>query len=308
MGEYGEPQSRNETILQNMLGEDYPMLEPQSRIEVLLQALLGELQGIENDKLNANNPTYNGALSNGRKKNTTVGAKSIAIGYNAEASGSYSVSIGYGTKVTKQHSLAFGNNCSNIGLYSFVGGNNSKCENTSIWGGCCFAFGNKVKANGEHSVAFGEESEATVNASHSLALGYKAITKERSSIALGYGVIAASFAQFVFGYYNIEDSTHDYIEIVGNGDSDSARSNARTLDISGNEWLAGNITVDGAILGNLPAIAPVYDATATYAIDDYVFYDRLLYRCTTAIDTPEAWTAAHWTQCTVMGEIKRLMS
>ena len=47
MSEYGEPQSRNETILQNMLGEDYPMLEPQSRIETLLQALLGEWQTIE---------------------------------------------------------------------------------------------------------------------------------------------------------------------------------------------------------------------------------------------------------------------
>ena len=39
------PQSRNEAILQNILGADNELLEPQSRIEILLQALLEELQG-----------------------------------------------------------------------------------------------------------------------------------------------------------------------------------------------------------------------------------------------------------------------
>lgn len=44
---FGEPQSRNETILQNMLGENYPILPPESRIEVLLQALLEAWENIE---------------------------------------------------------------------------------------------------------------------------------------------------------------------------------------------------------------------------------------------------------------------
>lgn len=39
------PESRNEAILQNMLGEDNELLAPESRIEVLLQALLQKLGG-----------------------------------------------------------------------------------------------------------------------------------------------------------------------------------------------------------------------------------------------------------------------
>lgn len=39
------PESRNEAILQNILGADNTLLPPQSRIEVLLQLLLEELEG-----------------------------------------------------------------------------------------------------------------------------------------------------------------------------------------------------------------------------------------------------------------------
>lgn len=42
---YGEPESRNEAILQNMLGADNELLAPESRIEVLLQALLQKFGG-----------------------------------------------------------------------------------------------------------------------------------------------------------------------------------------------------------------------------------------------------------------------
>lgn len=41
---YGAPQSRNEAILQNILGEDNELLEPVSRIEVLLTDLLNLLE------------------------------------------------------------------------------------------------------------------------------------------------------------------------------------------------------------------------------------------------------------------------
>lgn len=38
--EFNDPQSRNEAILQNILGADNPLGEPQSRIEALLMQLL----------------------------------------------------------------------------------------------------------------------------------------------------------------------------------------------------------------------------------------------------------------------------
>lgn len=52
------------------------------------------------------------------------------------------------------------------------------------------------------------------------------------------------------------------------------------------------------------AIAPEYDATQTYAVGDLVIYRSVLYRCTTAITTPEEWTAAHWTATMVSDEYR----
>ena len=43
-----------------------------------------------------------------------------------------------------------------------------------------------------------------------------------------------------------------------------------------------------------------YDATKTYPLGSYVTYSDKMYRCTTAITTAEAWTAAHWTEVTKM--------
>lgn len=43
-------------------------------------------------------------------------------------------------------------------------------------------------------------------------------------------------------------------------------------------------------------IAPAYSTAATYAIGDFCMHDGILYKCTTAINTPESWTASHWTQ------------
>ena len=43
-----------------------------------------------------------------------------------------------------------------------------------------------------------------------------------------------------------------------------------------------------------------YDNTATYAVGAFVIYAGTLYKCTTAISTPEDFTPAHWTQTTIM--------
>lgn len=45
MADFEAPQSRNEAILQNILGADNELLPPESRIETLLQLLLEELEG-----------------------------------------------------------------------------------------------------------------------------------------------------------------------------------------------------------------------------------------------------------------------
>ena len=48
----------------------------------------------------------------------------------------------------------------------------------------------------------------------------------------------------------------NYVEIVGNGTDNTTRSNARTLDWSGNETLAGNLTIGGTITANGQEITP----------------------------------------------------
>lgn len=50
-------------------------------------------------------------------------------------------------------------------------------------------------------------------------------------------------------------------------------------------------------------IADDYDATATYAVNDYAIYEGVLYKCTSAITTAETFTPAHWTAVLVMNEI-----
>lgn len=61
--------------------------------------------------------------------------------------------------------------------------------------------------------------------------------------ALGCNVRARGQAQMVHGRHNVEDSNSIYAEIVGNGNSNSVRSNASALDWSGNQYLAGSLYV-----------------------------------------------------------------
>lgn len=46
-------------------------------------------------------------------------------------------------------------------------------------------------------------------------------------------------------------------------------------------------------------IADRYDSTATYAVGDICIHDDTLYKCNTAIATPEDWDASHWDATTV---------
>ena len=68
------------------------------------------------------------------------------------------------------------------------------------------------------------------------------------SVAEGMNTIASSEYQHVQGKYNIEDSSNTYAHIVGNGTAITARSNAHTLDWSGNAWYAGSVEGKALIL------------------------------------------------------------
>ncbi len=51
------------------------------------------------------------------------------------------------------------------------------------------------------------------------------------------------------------------------------------------------------------SIAQNYDPDATYEVGDYRWQAGQLYRCTVAIDTPEAWNSEHWTAVQLADEV-----
>lgn len=69
----------------------------------------------------------------------------------------------------------------------------------------------------------------------------------------------------------------------------------------------GNMDLIDAEAGKVRAnVAANYDSSETYAVGDYCLHDGSLYKCTTAISSPESWTAGHWTQIKIAGELSSL--
>lgn len=173
------------------------------------------------------------------------------------ASGNYSLAFGRGNTATKGGSLAFGRNNSATGSYSAaVGyGNTALASSAHAEGDSTTASGQMAHSEGQGTTASGQDSHAEgyfTTASGELAHseGRETTASGRSSHTEGQYTIATHRSQHAFGEYNEADPSVDgptvkgnYIEIVGNGTADNARSNARTLDWSGNEVLAGKLTV-----------------------------------------------------------------
>ena len=139
-----------------------------------------------------------------------------------------------------------------FGKTSIASGDSAFSTGTSTASGICsHAEGGGTEAYGDYAHTEGAQTRATGMFSH----------------AEGSFTIANHRSQHVFGQFNIADSSTasaavvgNYVEIVGNGTGTSARANARTLDWSGNEWLAGKLTLgtagsesmDVATIGQLP--------------------------------------------------------
>lgn len=104
------------------------------------------------------------------------------------------------------------------------------------------------QSEGWGAMAEGIGTTASGIASHSEGNG--TIASGNVSHTEGDSTIANHKSQHAQGEYNIaDDSTADatergnYAHIVGNGTSIDARSNAHTLDWSGNAWFAGDVYV-----------------------------------------------------------------
>ena len=126
--------------------------------------------------------------------------------------------------------------------------------------------GCKNITSGDYSHSEGLNNTASGYYSH--AEGYKNITSGDDSHAEGsnntasglyshaegYNNKASGVATHVQGKYNVVQSVTGsnyygkYCHIVGNGTSDTARSNAHTLDWNGNAWFAGDVYTGGTAM------------------------------------------------------------
>ena len=148
-----------------------------------------------------------------------------------ETTGTYcGVSIGAGNKLPSARGTVA------IGANNTCGGSSS------------YALGSGNKVTAQYGVAIGRTNE--VSAPTAIAIGFRNVASGNTSTALGRQNTANHKSQLVFGEYNEADGSAapanargDYVEIVGNGTDDNARSNARTLDWEGNEALAGGLTL-----------------------------------------------------------------
>lgn len=140
-----------------------------------------------------------------------------------EAKGPYSFAIGEGTTASTSWSYAEGYGTTASIRYAHAEGYKTTASGDSA----SHAEGYNTTASGQSSHAEGNSTTASEYASH----------------AEGYRTIAASSYQHAQGKYNIEDSASAYSHIVGNGTSNSKRSNAHTLDWNGTAWFAGDVYV-----------------------------------------------------------------
>lgn len=96
------------------------------------------------------------------------------------------------------------------------------------------ASGGVSHAEGSHTIASGDESHA--EGSYTVASGF-------CSHAQNQGTIAQDYYQTALGRYNVADTTSALI--IGNGTAGNARSNALTVDWSGNVEAAGGLSLGG---------------------------------------------------------------
>lgn len=199
-----------------------------------------------------------GFYSHAEGCNTTASGKSSHAEGNAEAaSGDYSHAEGLFTTASGESShaegyytIASGSNSHAEGIKTIASGSYSHAE-----GGAKIASGSNSHAEGYSTIASGYNSHAegddtTASGNNSHAEGEDTIARGFNSHAQNLGTQAQSKSQTVIGEYNelersvVPMSRGNYAFVIGNGTGDDAlyRSNALTVDWSGNVKASGNIT------------------------------------------------------------------
>lgn len=193
------------------------------------------------------NSTGIGASSGGLYTYAT-GDESFAYGYKSVSSGEGSFAVGtLARSYNKSNPVTAsgtGSHAEGLSTTSSADGSHAEGLSSHASGIASHAEGRNTLASGDYSHAEGGSTNlnayTTASGKYSHAEGDNTEASGEASHAEGYKTIAQGTRQHVFGRLNIAGSG---IEIVGNGSiSPEIRANARTLDWSGNEWIAGTLT------------------------------------------------------------------
>lgn len=174
-----------------------------------------------------------------------LGSESHAEGSNTIANGNFSHAEGSYTKAYGDYSHAEGkfstteNSYSHAeGYYTTASGDNSHAEGyyTTASGNSSHSEGYYTTASGNYSHAEGSNTIASGSYSH--AEGYQTQASGNYSHAMGKNTIATGTYQTVMGQYNATNSSAPFI--IGNGSSDSNRSNLFTITSAGDIKIRSN--------------------------------------------------------------------
>ena len=206
----------------------------------------------------------------------TIGENATTLGAGTRASGQASTAEGAGTLASGQYSHAEG-----VGATASSVASHAEGQSTAS-GQYAHSEGNGTTASGNYSHAENGGNTASGQSSH--AEGSETTASGVTSHSEGHKTIANHKSQHVFGEFNTADASSasatergNYVEIVGKGTAENARSNARTLDWDGNEVLAGKLTMGANPTANMDAATKGYVdtqiATAVSDIDGGLFTD-----------------------------------
>ena len=185
----------------------------------------------------------------------TVGAVATSLNTKQDKLSYYSEVLGSTSSVARinlKGSVQEGSQTSASGNYSHAEG-----EMTIASGKCSHAEGESTKASGVNSHAEGWSTTASGDYSHaegwsttasgkfSHAEGYNSFASGKFSHVEGCNTSASSQYQHVQGKFNLEDTTEKYADIIGNGTSYNANSNAATVSWDGISWSQTDVRAGG---------------------------------------------------------------
>lgn len=198
------------------------------RINSTAADIRAEIRQLDSEKIGAQSPIVYGSFQMNPEEGSRIGDKATAEGLGCTATGWGSHAEGLSTKAT-------------------FAGAHAEGQYTQAIQDSTHAEGRETIARGIYSHAEGEKTEAIGACSH--AEGQETKAEGWGSHAEGMRTISRSDCQHVQGKYNIDPGKNSNLaHIVGNGESDTQRSNAHTLDWEGNGWFAGTVEATAMIL------------------------------------------------------------